>query len=142
LVAYKLDPTQTQQFTPSGGSAYTMVGCTDVSITESGDPVDLSTDGSPHIQAVFIDNIAVEATVSFTKLPEGSLKAGMTGSLVLKAIDRASSGSGVGSDTITMTMPKATVVDISPTVATGGLSTVAVRFRCAGDATTYPIAYS
>ena len=73
-----------------------VLGITDVSITDNGSAVDLSTDASPTITAVFVDSIVTDVTVTTTDLDRvTALAIGGTGALVIVFQLRAE-GSGAG----------------------------------------------
>lgn len=112
------------------GTAIT--GITDTSITDNGSPVDLSTDASPTVTAVFVDNIVTDVTVTTTDLSRVSaLDVGDTGSLVIVYQLRAE-GSGAGSGDKTATMANAVIVSITPQAGTNGIGSHQIVFRCSG----------
>jgi hypothetical protein len=109
-----------------------VLGITDTSITDNGSPVDLSTDASPTITAVFVDSIVTDVNVSTTDLARVSaLDVGDTGSLVIVYQLRAE-GSGAGAGDKTATMANAVIVSITPQAGTNGIGSHQITFRCSG----------
>ena len=113
-------------------AATAVLGITDVSVTDNGSPVDLSTDASPTITAVFVDNIATDVTVSTTDLLRVSaISVGDTGALVIVFQLRAE-GSGAGAGDKTCTIANAVVVSVTPQAGTNGIGSHQISFRCSG----------
>lgn len=109
-----------------------ITGITDVSINDNGSPVDLGTDASPTITAVFVDSIVTEVTVTTTDLARVStLTIGGTGSLVIVFQLRAE-GSGAGAGDKTCTLANAVITSITPQAGTNGIGSHAVTWRCSG----------
>ena len=109
-----------------------VLGITDVSITDNGSAVDLSTDASPTITAVFVDSIVTDVTITTTDLDRvAALAIGATGSLVIVFQLRAE-GSGAGAGDKTATMANAVIVSITPQAGTNGIGSHQVAFRCSG----------
>jgi hypothetical protein len=109
-----------------------ILGLTDVSITDNGSPVDLGTDASPTITAVFVDSIVTDVTVTTTDVNRAtSLDIGDTGSLVIVYQLRAE-GSGAGAGDKTATMANAVVTSITQQAGTNGIGSVQINFRCSG----------
>lgn len=112
------------------GTAIT--GIMDVSINDNGSPVDLGTDASPTITAVFVDSIVTEVTVSTTDFSRCSTIAiGATGSLAVVFQLRAE-GSGAGAGDKTCTLANAVVVSCAPQAGTNGIGSWSITFRCSG----------
>lgn len=112
------------------GTAIT--GVSDVSINDNGSPVDLGTDASPTITAVFVDSIVTEVTVTSTDLARlSTITIGATGSLVLVFQLRAE-GSGAGAGDKTCTLANAVVTSINPQASTNGFGAHSITFRCSG----------
>jgi len=112
------------------GTAIT--GINDVSINESGSSVDLTTDASAYVQAVFVDQIAVDVTVNTTDIDRcASIVVGDIGALVVTFQLRAEgSGAGVGDEVATMST--AVCTGKTPQAGTNGIGSVALTFRCSG----------
>lgn len=127
-------PGQTYAFT---GGSFDGVNITDVqsvSINENGTPTDLSTDASRAVNLVIVDGKSVDITVTSTNnnLPSNSaFRIGNDGELVLNGKLRTA-GDGL-STTMTMTIPKAVIVDSSNDVNHAGESTVSFTFRAYND---------
>lgn len=123
-------------------SAVAILGCTDFSIKDGGSASDLSTDASPTITAIFVDQIATEVTISSTDVARASAAhAGDTGNLVLIFQLRAE-GKGAGAGDKTATMATATLIDVAYKAGTNGIGSVEYTFRCSGPAGTTPIVWS
>lgn len=111
-----------------------VLGVTDISVTQGGSPVDLGTDASATVTAVFVDSIATDVTVTTTDVSRCStIAVGGTGSLAIIYQLRAE-GSGAGAGDKTATMANAVVVSVAPTAGTNGIGSVTVTWRCSGPA--------
>ena len=113
-------------------AATALTGILDVSVNDSGSPVDLLTDASPTVQAVFIDSIVTEVTIATTDLAASSLLIrGVVGSLVIVFEIRAE-GSGAGSPNRTATFATAVLVSNSSQASATGVGSMSLTFRCSG----------
>lgn len=109
-----------------------ILGVTDISVTQGGSPVDLGSDASATVTAVFIDSIATDVTVTTTDVSRSStVTVGATGSLAIVYQLRAE-GSGAGAGDKTATMANAVVVSVAPTAGTNGIGSVTITWRCSG----------
>ena len=109
-----------------------ILGLTDFSINDNGSPVDLGTDASPTITAVFVDSIVTEVSLTTTDVSRTStLSIGGTGSLVVTFQLRAE-GSGAGAGDKTCTMANAVITSINSQASTNGIGSVQISFRCSG----------
>lgn len=123
-------------------AATAILGCTDFSIKDGGSASDLSTDASPTITAVFVDQIVTEITISSTDVARASAThPGDTGSLVLVFQLRAE-GKGAAAGDKTATMATATLIDVGAKAGTNGIGAVDYTFKCSGPAGTTPIVWT
>jgi hypothetical protein len=143
---FKLDPAA-----PSTFGATQLLGGQSFSFERSGDVATLSSDGSPFIKNIFIDNLTYTITVNMSD-NEHSIKVGDTGILVLKAKERKS-GEETTSDVLVFTFglaggtaPNETtcvVTNVSHTVNHSGNSETSVQFQaCSSDGDVDPCVIS
>ncbi len=124
-------------------AAVAILGIEDVSINDAGEAVNLATDASPTVTAVFVDNIATEVTVRTTDLAAiASLHPGISGNLVAVFQKRAEGSGAAGSGNKTATLATATIISIAPKMGTNGVGEVEITFRCSGPAGTTPLVWS
>ena len=110
-----------------------LLGMTDVSVNQSGSANDLRTDASVGVNAVFVDGIAADVTVSTTDLTGAggaNFVIGATGSLVIVAEKRAEGSGAALSGNVTYTAAQATVISNSASGATDGIGGAQISFRC------------
>lgn len=139
---YKINKDSNSTFTtPSTGTPVNLTSLTDISITETSTPVDHSTDGSPYVEAVYVDNIAVDVTITSTDLDAfNGFVAGDAGTLVIVGVERLN---GSGTDgSLTATMDEAVLINKGNTIASGGLANVSATFRVPASDDSYPIVWS
>ena len=119
-----------------------ILGLADASIKDGGSASQLSTDASPWITAVFVDQIVVEITISSTDVARASaVHAGDSGILAIVFQLRAE-GKGAAAGDKTATCATATLVDVSVKAGTNGIGSVEYTFQCSGAAAANPVAWS
>ena len=101
-----------------------------VSISQGGQAVDFISDGSAYVSAVFVDNIAADITVVLADFTQTkALSPGDNGALVVTYQLRAEGKGAAGSGNAVATFSSASLVNIQPDAATGGVGRVTLTFR-------------
>lgn len=118
-------------------------GITDITASFNGSPVDLLTDAETSIEAVFVDALACDVTVTTTDISSVTgLEPGDASSLVIVFQKRAEGKGAALSGNITGTFANAVITDISPGSAVTGIASTSVTFRCAGPDSASPVTWS
>lgn len=125
---YKLDPANASTF-----AGINLAGAQSFTVNRTGDETTLASDGKPFMQGSFIDNLSYTISVELSQNPK-TIAVGDTGTLVLKAMERAN-GEGVSAVALTFTSvaSMAVVTSVDHTVSHAGNSTATINFRVVSE---------
>jgi hypothetical protein len=118
-------------FTPSGGSAWTILDLVDINDSEAGNLTELTTDNSLVVNGMFVDSnrgsIAISAKNMAQSTNAGAVN-GTVGSLVLKYAKRSAGKGYVASNYLSITYGNAVLNGISRAAAVVGDGNFTVNF--------------
>lgn len=125
-------------------AAATKTGIQSLKVKNGGNSTDLTSDASPSVNAIFVDMLVGDVTVTTTDFAGvNGLVPGDTGALVVNYEKRAEGRAAAGSGTpIVATFANAVVIDIDMDASTTGIGSASVTFRCSNPSGGSPVAWA